>query len=1791
MKSNLLRPSGIRGRLLALGVFAPICHLHAASGTWNVDAPGNWSDTTKWAGGTVASDATFTADFNTVDLTADRVVTIDAPFTIGTLISRDAVLPAAPAVGNSWTFAGTGPLTLDNGAAQPVLNIINRPTTFSVPLAGTNGFTKTGAGLAILSGDNSALSGTMTLPNVTGTNGAGVRLASNTAIGGITTINVNGTTTTGQYLALTGGITLGSGVTINLASQGGNSAPEGALRSEGTGSVNTIEGPINITQNATRIANTSAARLDINGAISAGTNNVTFRFGNNEGIRLTNTGNSWSGQTVHSEGILWFEPGTMPATTNLQLAASNPGTLQTSGTFARALGTGANQLQFTLSAGRAMGLGARGGDLTVNFGGAAAEVFFDTTGTAAASTIRTNTLVLNNATATHKLTLANPLNLNGGARTLQVSANTVELSGAVNGGAFGLSKTGAGTLLLPNANTWLGDFTLTAGDSNSAGIARATHAEAFGPIGAVKNINVTGLNRAISVIELDGGITIDGSKSLRMSGKSYIATGGTAIGVMQSLRSVSGNNAWNGNVIIAATGGAYGIESVSGTLTLGSDPATTSVLRNEISTDRPMHFFGGGNYVLNAKVVDNALLNTGINKVGTGSLSITRADNDFDLVPNLFNGLTEIVSLADSGVASSLGVAASLNLGGTLRYTGAGESSNRVLGVYQTGATLDASGSGPLELTAPTFTHQAGVTATIAVPFALGATTLTLNDASMIAVGQTVAGTGIAAGTTVTAVDVNARELTLSQATTAASTIGVALTIGGAATLDRTLTFTGTNTGANSLAAALNNPGGTGKLAVVKDGPGSWFLGGATKTYTGPTTVNQGTLGFSGSFPVNSLLTVAPTATLSLANLELRADPGTGLALDIPGNLAIDGPVSVVLNDAAPSGSYTVLDFNTISGLGNLTTRYRGATFAEAGGSATVTVAPGSGVPLTWTGAADTNWSNTGVINWKTTGDAPESFFWGDSVRFDDSGAAVPTVDLVGELRPAAVLIDADSVNYTLQGAGTLTGPFALTKSGTSTATIGGGHSFSGGVFVQEGILRPLGNQSLGGNGNDLTISSGATLDTNGVMSANRDYDAIIAGTGTDGSGAIINTGATHNNGFRSLTLTADATIGGSGRWDLRPITPGSAFVDLAGFTLTKSGANYIGLVDGTMTSDGSINISGGTLGVTRMVVSGNGSVNVSNNATLLFENNTSGSFDKAVSLFDGTLSVIGSNYSLPSPIIATGTATFNVEAARTLTVAGSISGTGNLVKSASTGGLVLTGTNTYEGTTLINAGTLTVGSQATLGTLGEGAVTNNGALVITRPDTAYVFDNPMDGTGTLTIGQGTGGSFTSLVTVTGANTFTGNVAVASGGMRILDAGALGTGVKTVFLTNGTAGRPQFYLDGSGGNITLPTTVSFSTSSTNSDQPAIGNLAGDNVIEGNITLTSGGGSTAVSVFGGSLALNGGIAPNLSARRLILGGTAGTGSVNGVIAGSGGNAMGLDKVGDTVWTLTGDNTYTGTTAVTGGTLFVNGNQGLASGTVTVGTGATLGGTGTIGGAINAQTGSTVSPGTLIGTLSTTAPVTLSGSLEVELNVTDSDRLAVGGSLTLSGATLDVTALDVPAQPAYVIASYGILSGTFSSVSGIPAGYGIDYNYNGLKQIALVAGGDAYGDFETANGIPGAGSGTDSDNDGIPNGIEFVIGGDPSGPGSDSSGLLPTVSIDGTYLNFVFRRTDGSISYDPFVEYGSSLAGWTRANAGENGVIINEEGDFFGAGTDRITVRIPRALAVDTKLFARLRVDIP
>ena len=96
-------------------------------------------------------------------------------------------------------------------------------------------------------------------------------------------------------------------------------------------------------------------------------------------------------------------------------------------------------------------------------------------------------------------------------------------------------------------------------------------------------------------------------------------------------------------------------------------------------------------------------------------------------------------------------------------------------------------------------------------------------------------------------------------------------------------------------------------------------------------------------------------------------------------------------------------------------------------------------------------------------------------------------------------------------------------------------------------------------------------------------------------------------------------------------------------------------------------------------------------------------------------------------------------------------------------------------------------------------------------------------------------------------------------------------------------------------------------------------------------------------------------------------------------------------------------------------------------------------------------------TTIGTL--TAPsVSLAGTLNIVLNDADpafQDVLNVTNALSLTNAALTFSAPNGTAQPAYVFAHYGSLAGNpFISFAGIPDGYTINYNYQNLKEIALV-----------------------------------------------------------------------------------------------------------------------------------------
>ena len=133
-------------------------------------------------------------------------------------------------------------------------------------------------------------------------------------------------------------------------------------------------------------------------------------------------------------------------------------------------------------------------------------------------------------------------------------------------------------------------------------------------------------------------------------------------------------------------------------------------------------------------------------------------------------------------------------------------------------------------------------------------------------------------------------------------------------------------------------------------------------------------------------------------------------------------------------------------------------------------------------------------------------------------------------------------------------------------------------------------------------------------------------------------------------------------------------------------------------------------------------------------------------------------------------------------------------------------------------------------------------------------------------------------------------------------------------------------------------------------------------------------------------------------------------------------------------------------------------------------------------------------------------------------------------------------------------------------------------------------DAYAAWATTKGLAGAAAGFDADpdNDGLVNGIEFVLGGEPNPAHPDwvSSDLLPTAAQDEDFLIFTYTRTKASAYLNPVVEFDADLiAPWTTAVAGANANIqVTDNGT-----THTVAVSIPKLGAA--KLFVRLRVVQP
>ncbi|EAY7840497.1 autotransporter outer membrane beta-barrel domain-containing protein, partial [Salmonella enterica] len=496
-----------------------------------------------------------------------------------------------------------------------------------------------------------------------------------------------------------------------------------------------------------------------------------------------------------------------------------------------------------------------------------------------------------------------------------------------------------------------------------------------------------------------------------------------------------------------------------------------------------------------------------------------------------------------------------------------------------------------------------------------------------------------------------------------------------------------------------------------------------------------------------------------------------------------------------------------------------------------------------------------------------------------------------------------------------ISGSGQVVKSGDDALTLSGANTYTGGTTINDGTLVACNVEALGtGDVTDnatLELNTGGTFDNvisgSGQMVKSGDDTLTLSGSNTYTGGTTISGGtlvATSVDALGSGDVTNDAVLELNTGGDFDNAISGSGQVVKSGDeTLTLSGANSY---------TGGTTISGGTLVASN--VEALGSSDVTDNATLElntggdFTNNISGS-GQVVKSGDDVLTLSGANSYSGGTLISDGTlVASNVEALGTgditdnavleLNTGGdfdnAISGSGQVVKSGDET-LTLSGSNTYTGGTTISGGTLVASNVDALGT---GDVTDNATLEL---NTGGTFDNVISGSGQVVK------SGDKTLTLSGANSYTGGTTINDGTLVASNVDALGSGDVTndAVLELNTGGDFTNNISGSG-QVVKSGDETLTLSGTNSYTDG--------------TLISGGTLVATNLE----ALGTGDVTNNATLELNTGG-----DFTNNISGSGQ----VVKSGDETLTLSGANSYTGGTTISGGTLVASNVEALGSGDVT------------------------------------------------------------------------------------------------------------------------------------------------------------------------------------------------------------------------------------------------------------------
>lgn len=326
---------------------------------------------------------------------------------------------------------------------------------------------------------------------------------------------------------------------------------------------------------------------------------------------------------------------------------------------------------------------------------------------------------------------------------------------------------------------------------------------------------------------------------------------------------------------------------------------------------------------------------------------------------------------------------------------------------------------------------------------------------------------------------------------------------------------------------------------------------------------------------------------------------------------------------------------------------------------------------------------------------------------------------------------------------------------------------------------------------------------------------------------------------------------------------------------------------------------------------------------------------------------------------------------------------------------------------------------------------------------------------------------------------------------------------------------------------------------------------------------------------------------------------------------------LVKLGTGKLILTGINNATGRSLVSAGTMQVDGSFSSGGDIVTASEFGTLSGNGTIDRAVSID--GTLSPGASVGTLTIGGPLTLGAASKYNWEAGDWSGPAGAGYDTTVADSLVISATN--ANPVTIVvtpdtitnfanesANFTLITTTggitgFASdafivdASALPQATGtwkVEQNGDDLKlafAYSAMTPFQSWAQTHISGIAPGAPAGfdQDADADGISNGLEWILGGDPLA--QDAATLVSTAGTAAGGLTLTFTREESTLGQAVLtVEWDTDLS---DGFANSIPIVNGSPGVTIDTATtpDAVTVNIPAASAPAGRIFARLRAELP